>query len=105
MKKNDSFDKKSIIVTRNQFLSQGINSCHKKSILTTRNQSLSLEIISVKSHPSLKLFYQFATACDSYKKICLSFYILLEPGSQVPLNLPLFGYCTLDVALWTLRFG
>ena len=39
-------DKKLILVKRNQFLSQEINSCHKKSILAPRNQFLPQEINS-----------------------------------------------------------
>ena len=46
--KIDACDKKSIIVTKNQFLTQEINCCQKKSVL-------------VKSHTLVKLFYQFAT--------------------------------------------
>ena len=38
---------KSILVTRNQFLSQEINSCHKISILVTRNQFLWAHILQL----------------------------------------------------------
>ena len=90
--------KKSILVSRNQLLSQEINYCHKKSILDTRNQVLSQEINSYHKKSIfftrnqflwthilwLKLFYQFATTRESYQKIRLSLYISWEPGSQVP---------------------
>ena len=61
-----------MLVTRNQFLQQEINSCHKKSFL-------------VNSHPLVKLVYQFATMRESYQIIRLSFIHLLGawfPGSQ-----------------------
>ena len=58
----NSCHKKSILVTRNHFLSQEINSCQKKSILVKRNQFLSQEINScckkfflVSSNSSVKL--------------------------------------------------
>ena len=38
----------------------------------------------MKSHPLVKLLYQFATTHESYQKICISLYISWEPGSQVP---------------------
>ena len=56
----NSYDKK--LKLRNSFFSREINSCRKKSILVTRNQFLSHEIDSchkksfpVSSHPSVKL--------------------------------------------------
>ena len=71
--KNQFLTQKSSLITRNQFLPQEINSCHKKSVL-------------VNSHPFGKLFYQFATTCESYQKIRLSFIHFVGtrfPGSQV----------------------
>ena len=53
-----------ILVTRNQLLPQKINSFHKK-------------LLPLNSHPSVKLFYQFATMRESYQIIRLNLYILL----------------------------
>ena len=94
----DACDKKSIIVTKNHFLTQEIKSCHKKSILTTRNPFLSQEINScqkkpvlVKSHPLVKLFYQYPTTREAYQKIRLNVNISWEPGSQVPREFAALG--------------
>ena len=104
---------KSIIVTRNQFLSQEINSCHNKSILATRNKFFSQKInfcpekqFLVSSHPSVKLFYQFTTTYESYQKIRLSSCIFGEPGFQVPsefsaLEAALPIMCQFSQGLWT----
>ena len=75
--------KKSILVTRNHFLSQEIISCHKKSFLVTKNHFLSQEIISCE-FTSFGWTYQFATTRESNQIIRLSLYISWEPGSQVP---------------------
>ena len=71
--------------TRNQFLSQEINSCHKNHFLfqdihfVTRTQFLSKEINSCHKNyflwaPILRLnlFYQFSKMHESYQKIRLS---------------------------------
>ena len=91
----NSCQTKSILVARNQFLPQEINSCHRKSILVTRNQFLLQEINSchkksflVKSHPSIKLFYQFAIMSEYYKKFACSYTFRGNLVPRFPKNSP-----------------
>ena len=90
----NSCHKKSILVTRNQFLSQEINSCPKKSILATRNQFLSQEINSchkksflVSSYPSNKLI-NLRQRVNPTKKFAWAYTFRGNLVPRFPENLP-----------------
>ena len=45
----------------------------------------------MKSHPLVKLFYQYPTTREAYQKIRLNVNISWEPGSQVPREFAALG--------------
>ena len=79
----DSYDKKFILVTRNLFYSQETNSCRKKPIFITRNQFFSQKSFLVSSHPSIKVINS-RQCVNPTKKFAWAYTILWKPGSQVP---------------------
>ena len=93
----NSYDKK--LKERNPFLSQEINSYRKKSILVTRNQFLSQEINSchkksflLNSHPSVKLInsWQLVKPTKKFAWACTFRGNLVPriPGNSPPCSVP-----------------